>query len=51
MSGKQIISIEQYLRKTGKFEQIIFTVAELEQIAKATGADLFTVMYYLRYER
>ena len=51
MSGKQIISIEQYLRKIGKFEQIIFTIAELEQIANATGTDLLTVMYYLRYER
>ena len=51
MSGKQILSIEQYLRKTGKHEQVVFTVAELEQIAKATGADLLTVMYYLRYER
>lgn len=51
MSGKQILSIEQYLRMTGKFEQIVFTIAELEQIAKATNTDLLAVMYYLRYER
>lgn len=51
MSAKQIISIEQYLRTTGKFEQTIFTVAELEEIARATSTDLLEVMYYLRFER
>lgn len=51
MSGKQVMSIEQYLRKTGKFEQNIFTVAELQEIARATKTDLLEVMYYLRFER
>lgn len=51
MSGKQIISIEQYLRMAGKFEQVTFTVAELEEIAAATGMILFDVMFYLRYGR
>ena len=51
MSGNQVMSIEDYLRKTGKFEQVVFTIAELEQIAKATKTDIIDVMYYLRYER
>lgn len=51
MSGSQLLNIEDYLRKTGKFEQVVFTIAELEQIAKATKTDLIDVMFYLRYER
>ena len=51
MNGKQLIKLEQYLRKTGKFEQELFTLAELEELAQLIGADVVDVMFYLRYER
>ena len=51
MSSKQIIAIEQNLRSTGRFEQIEFTIAELEDLAKLIQADVIDIMFYLRYER
>lgn len=51
MSRKQKQTLEHWLKSNGKFEQIMFTYAELSEMSRVARADMLDVMYYLRYER
>ena len=51
MSKIQILILENYLKETGKLEQNLFSMAELEEMAKLCRTDVVEIMYYLRYER
>ena len=51
MNGRQIMKLENYLREHGMSEQDMFTMKELEDMAKLVKADVIDIMFYLRYER
>lgn len=46
---KKKAEIRKYLADNGMTHKTMFTMRELEQIAKAVNLDTITLMFYLRY--